>query len=187
MEARRVMIYGVTGSGKSTLARRLGSITGLPVIPVDDLTWCPGWTPVPGDQQRMIMTEVCAQDSWIIDAGYGKWTDIVWERVQLIIGLDYPRWLSLGRLIRRTVARVVRRTPTCNGNVETLRLTLARDSIIRWHFRSWARKRRRMRGWQEAQRAGDGGPQVLLFTRPAELERWLATQRQGPVRSVAQD
>jgi adenylate kinase family enzyme len=38
MEARRIMIYGVTGSGKSTLAARLGMITGLPAIAIDDRT-----------------------------------------------------------------------------------------------------------------------------------------------------
>lgn len=178
------MIYGTTGSGKSTLARRLGEITGLPAIAVDDLTWQTNWTPVSNEDQRKIISAVCAEDSWILDHGYGKWLDIVLDRVELIICLDYPRWLSLGRLLRRSVGNVVHRTPTCNGNVETLRNMVARDSIIWWHFKSWPRKRKRMRSWDAACRSGGGGPQVLLFSRQSQVDGWLAGQRAGAVRAL---
>jgi len=39
----RVMIIGCAGAGKSTLARKLGAITGLPVIHLDREHWRPGW------------------------------------------------------------------------------------------------------------------------------------------------
>ena len=39
-----------------------------------------------------------------------------------------------------------------------------------WQFRSFARKRSRMRAWA----ADPGMPQVLLLRRPRELEKWLA-------------
>ncbi len=87
----------------------------------------------------------------------------------LIVGLDYPRYISLGRLLRRSVSRLVWRTSVCNGNIESLRLLLARDSILWWHFRSFPRKRERMRRWQ----AELTKPQVLLFRSPAAVERWL--------------
>lgn len=183
VEARRIIIYGTTGSGKSTLARRLGAITGLPVIGVDDLTWYAGWTPMPKDEQRQLMSRICAGDAWILDHGYGQWLDIARARAQLIVCLDYPRWLSLGRLLRRTAGRIIRRTPVCNGNRETIRRSLARDSIIWWHFKSWSRKRNRMRAWYAASRSDEDGPQVLLFSRQSEVDRWLAGQRAGAVRA----
>ncbi|SDS27710.1 Adenylate kinase [Microlunatus soli] len=173
------MVYGVTGSGKSTLAAELARVTELPGIAIDDLTWQPGWVPVGKDEQRRIIGEVCAQNSWILDHGYGSWLDLVNERVELIIGLDYPRWLSLGRLIRRTVGNALTKKPMCNGNVERLDRILAKDSIIRWHFHSFAKKRRRLRQWA----ADPDGPQVLLFSRPAQVERWLRAQVPGGVRS----
>ncbi|QDP98981.1 adenylate kinase [Microlunatus elymi] len=172
------MVYGVTGSGKSTLAQELAERTGLPPVAVDELTWRPGWVPVPGDEQRKIISEICAGESWILDHGYGKWLDIVNERVELIIGLDYPRWLSLSRLVRRTIGNVLLRTPTCNGNTETVATAVADDSIVRWHFRSFARKRQRLREWA----ADPQGPPVLVFSHPRQVERWLAAQRPGPVR-----
>lgn len=179
MRARRVMVYGVTGSGKSTLATELARRTGLPGIAVDDLTWRPGWVPVGKDEQRQIIGEVCAGEAWVLDHGYGAWLDIVHERVELIIGLDYPRWLSLTRLIRRTVGNALTRKPMCNGNIERLDRIVADDSIIRWHFRSFAKKRRRLRGWA----ADPDGPPMLVFSRPAQVERWLQTQTEGAVQS----
>jgi adenylate kinase family enzyme len=39
---KRVVILGRGASGKSTLARRLGNITGLPVIELDKIFWQAG-------------------------------------------------------------------------------------------------------------------------------------------------
>jgi adenylate kinase family enzyme len=166
---RRIMVYGVTGSGKTTLARRIGERTGVPWHAVDDLTWQPDWVPVPKDEQRRLIEELCAGDSWVLDHGYGAWLDVVLRRVQLIVALDYSRPLSLGRLVRRSVINVVTRRPTCNGNLETWRALLARDSILRWHFKSFSGKRNRIRGWA----TDPDGPSMIVFRRPADAERWL--------------
>ena len=165
----RILVYGVTGSGKSMLAQRIAASLHLPCHLVDELTWEPGWVPVDPDEQRRRITTICAEDRWVLDTAYGIWLELPLARAQLIVALDYPRWLSLGRLIGRTAARIVDRRPICNGNVETLRSALSRDSIIVWHFRSFARKRARMRAWEH-----DGMP-MLRFTRPRDTERWLAS------------
>ena len=91
--------------------------------------------------------------------------------MDLVVGLDYPRWFSLQRLIRRAVTRAVDKKPICNGNTESFRAILGRDSIIRWHFQSFGRKRGRMRAWA----AAADGPAVLLFTRSRDLEQWIDT------------
>ena len=119
--ARRVLIYGVTGSGKSTLAARLSAITGLKWHSVDDLTWQPGWIPVPTDQQRSLIHSICQEPEWILDTAYGVWLDEPLRRAELIVALDYPRWFSLQRLVRRTLARAIDGQLICNGNRETFR------------------------------------------------------------------
>jgi adenylate kinase family enzyme len=167
--ARRILVYGVTGAGKSTAAMRIGRLAGLPCTLADELTWNPNWVQVPDEEQRRRIAAVVAADEWVLDTAYNKWKDLPLSRAQLIVGLDYPRWLSLGRLIRRTFARLVTRQPVCNGNVETLRVIFGRDSILVWHFQSFKRKQARMREWAAAL----DGPPVLLFRHPRELESWL--------------
>ncbi len=171
----RVLVYGVTGSGKSTAAVAIGARTGHPVTLVDELTWLPGWVPVEEFAQRRIIGEVVAGERWLLDTAYGAQLDLVLPRAELVVGLDYPRWLSLARLVRRTASRVITQEPTCNGNVETWRGVFARDSIIVWHVQSFSRKRARMRAWA----ASPDAPDVLLFRRPRELEEWLATLERG--------
>ncbi|MDQ7804969.1 adenylate kinase [Amycolatopsis sp. A133] len=165
----RIVVVGVTGSGKSTLAARIAERTGLPHHCADDIGWQPGWVGTPDDEQRRRIAEVCAQERWVLDAVYSKWQDIVLPRTQLIVGLDYPRWLSLGRLVRRTLVRAVTRKRICNGNVESFRQMFSADSIIRWHFRSFAKKRARIRAWA----AEPPGAVVVRLTSPRETRRWL--------------
>ena len=168
--ARRILVYGVTGSGKTRAAKALAARTGLPLILVDELTWQPGWVPVEPATQRELFGKLVADDSWILDTAYGAWLDVVLPRVDLVIGLDYPRWFSLTRLIRRSFARMIDRQPVCNGNTESLRGRVGRESIIRWHFSSFARKRARMRQWADAHE----GPAVVIVGRPEQLEQWIS-------------
>jgi adenylate kinase family enzyme len=164
-----MLIYGVTGSGKTTLAQKVAERTGLPFHSVDDMTWEPGWVGVPPEEQRRRIAAICAGERWILDSGYSTWVDVVLARADLIVALDYPRWRSLARLARRTLARAIDRRTICNGNTETFRQMLSRDSILRWHFQSFARKRARMRAW-----AGDpDSPPVIRLTSPAATRRWL--------------
>lgn len=165
-----MLVYGVTGAGKTTMAQAISRATSLPWYPVDALTWEPGWVPVPAEEQRRRIAEVCAGEEWILDHAYAKWVDIPLGRADLVVGLDYPRWFSLQRLLRRTVMRAVGGTEICNGNRQSLRMVFSRESIVVWHFRSFASKRRRMRCWADT----PGGPAVLRFTRAKEAAAWLA-------------
>ena len=167
--ARRIVVYGVTGSGKSTLAARLAHLTGLDWYAVDDLTWEPGWITVPEDEQRNRISRICATEAWVLDTAYGSWRDVALARADLIVGLDYPRWFTLLRLIRRTVRRMVSRSSICNGNVETLRKVISRDSIIGWHFASFARKRARIRRWVVSPEL----PPVRRLSSTAATDAWL--------------
>jgi adenylate kinase family enzyme len=169
--ARRVLLHGVTGSGKTTLAARLGALTGVPWSEADAIAWQPGWVQLPPAEQRRRIAELCAGERWVLDSAYDSWSDVVLPRTELVIGLDYPRWLSLGRLLRRTATRNVRQTPVCNGNVESWARTFGRESIVRWHFHSFARKRARLLAWE----ADPSAPPVLRLRSPAALEAWLAT------------
>ena len=170
-QARRIMVYGVTGSGKSYAARRIGAALDLPVHLVDDeIGWLPHWEERPLDDQRRIADEITSGDKWVLDSAYGKWRDIVLPRTEIIIALDYPRMLSLSRLLKRTVVRIIDQEEICNGNTEDWSALFSKDSIIAWHFRSFKRKRRTMRAWERAQT----GPRVLRLSGPSEIHRLVA-------------
>src|ERR1051325_11476049 len=113
---KRVLIYGVTGSGKSTLAARLSDSTGIPWHSADDLAFVANWQPTSPEYQRGKISEICSGESWILDTAYAGWIEIPLSRVELIVCLDYPRWLSLARLLRRTATRIIDKQPVCNGN-----------------------------------------------------------------------
>jgi adenylate kinase family enzyme len=168
---QRILIYGPTGSGKSTLAAALSARTGIPWHSVDDLMWEPGWRMVDGEEQRRRGAAICAQDRWILDTAYGDWRDVALARVDLIVALDYPRWVSLSRLLRRSIGRAVDKRPVCNGNTESLGLLLSKESIVLWHFRTFASKRREVRGWS----SGGTSARVLRMTSPRATQAWLDT------------
>lgn len=98
---QRIMIIGGPGAGKSTLARKLGQLTGLPVIHLDKLFWRPGWVSVSREEMNAAATQAARQDRWVIDGNYaGSWPYRV-SRAQLIIFLDMPRGLRLRRILWR--------------------------------------------------------------------------------------
>ena len=151
------------------LAARLADATKMEWHSVDDLTWEPGWVEVPGDEQRRRIQQICERPEWILDTAYGRWLDVPLRYAQLIVALDYPRWFSLQRLVRRTVTRLFDRRLICNGNRESLRELFSRHSLIVWHFRSFNRKRQRIRRWCDDPAA----PRILRFTLSRQTEEWL--------------
>ena len=167
--ARRVMVYGVTGSGKTTAAARISAASGIPWTSVDDLTWGAGWVAVSEEEQRRKISEVCARDVWLLDTAYGAWLDIPLAHVELIVALDYPRWFSLQRLARRSIARAYDKQPICNGNTENWRQMFSSESIIGWHFKSFRRKHERIMRWATS----PDGPRVVRFTSSRALDAWI--------------
>lgn len=168
--ARRVACFGVTGSGKSTLARRLADAIGTEWICADEACWDPGWSMPPAEVQRERLLPLLAGDSWVLDSPYSCVRDDVLATVDVLVALDYPRLTSLRRLVRRTVVRAWTRTPVCNGNTESWRMAFAsRDSILVWHFRTWAGKRRQLREYA----ADPALPPVLVLRHPREADRLL--------------
>lgn len=166
---RRIVIVGVTGSGKSSLAVRLADAGGMPHVRIDDLMWRPGWVQLdPAAQAESVAAHVTGT-SWVLD---GLWTatrEVVLTRTDLVVALDYPRRVSLGRLLTRTVRRIRAHETTCGGNTETWTRAVSRESIVAWHFRSFHRKHEQI----EQLASEPDGPPVLRFTDPRATDSWV--------------
>lgn len=101
---RKVVIIGAGGAGKSTFARRLGEITNLPVIHLDERYWQPGWVEPAPEQWQAAVRDLVARDRWIMDGNYGGTMDMRLAAADMVVFLDLPPWVSLPRVVRRWVA-----------------------------------------------------------------------------------
>jgi hypothetical protein len=68
---QRVVIFGRGAAGKSVLARRLGELTGLPVIELDSQFWHPGLAPMRQPEWTAAEQRLAGQAQWIIDGHLG--------------------------------------------------------------------------------------------------------------------
>ncbi|HTA73740.1 MAG TPA: hypothetical protein VK733_05665 [Gemmatimonadaceae bacterium] len=104
---KRVVILGPGASGKSTLARRLGEITGLPVVELDKVFWRPGLAATPRQQWIEIQQTLIAAPTWIMDGDLGPY-DAVEVRLgaaDTVIFLDFPIILCAWRAMLRSRER----------------------------------------------------------------------------------
>ena len=99
----RVIIVGCSGAGKSVFARRLGERTGLPVVHLDKVYWRAGWTESDSGEWRIAVAELIAEPRWILDGNYGSTLETRLLRADTVFFFDMPRWLSLVRVVRRTL------------------------------------------------------------------------------------
>ncbi len=68
---RRVVVLGRGGAGKSTLARRLGVVTGLPVVELDAIFWRADLTGPSPEQWSAIQRDLTRGEQWILDGDLG--------------------------------------------------------------------------------------------------------------------
>ncbi|TDD44953.1 adenylate kinase [Nonomuraea terrae] len=104
---QRVVILGRGGSGKSTLAARLGLITGLPVIELDEHFWRPGLEATPPEQWAAVQRELVRAEAWIMDGDLGPYDvpDVRLRAADTVILLDFSFWRCAWRAIRRSRER----------------------------------------------------------------------------------
>jgi adenylate kinase family enzyme len=100
-----------------------------------------------------------------------KGGDLVRERADTVVWLDFPRPTVMRQLVLRTARRVVLRTRLWNDNRESLRDALSRDperSVVRW---SWIHHEP-----QRAAFAAQADDRWVRLTSRAEVQRFLAAR-----------
>ena len=172
----RVLVAGVTGSGKTTLAARIGDAWGLRHVEIDALFHGANWTPRPEFLEDV--RAFAAEDRWVTEWQYtSKGTDeVLPPRAQLVVWLDYPYRVVRSRLLRRTLARGILRTPLWNGNVEKPIWQMWRgepeENILLWQTNTLHKWAERMPGVIEH------FPHLTIvrLRHPRETEKWLRAQ-----------
>lgn len=100
---KKILVIGSCGSGKSVFSRRLGDVTGLPVIHLDSHFWRTGWVEPTKDAWRGQVEELLKGDRWIIDGNYGGTMDLRLGSCDTAIFLDFPRHLCTWRVFKRAI------------------------------------------------------------------------------------
>lgn len=172
LPGQRILVVGVTGSGKTTCARRIARSRGIPHIELDALHWHANWTPAPVELFRQRVSAALQAPAWVVDGNYSKVRDLVWDRADTVIWLDYPLPLILWRLLRRSVCRIFSQEPLWNGNRESWRSQFfSRDSLFLWALKT--HKRRRRDYTQILDDPAYAHLRAYRFRHPQETERWL--------------
>ncbi|GAA0349282.1 DNA topology modulation protein [Bacillus horti] len=163
---KKVMLIGSGGSGKSTLSRRLGEVTTLPVYHLDSLFWKPDWVPTEDIEWDEIQAELSQLDEWIIDGNYGRTMDIRMEAADTIIFFDFPRWLTIYRVIKRRVKYHGKTRPDMTvGCPEKLDL-----EFLKW---IWNFRRDKRPAILDKLEKYSSEKNVIIFQRPAEVTAFL--------------
>ncbi len=101
----RIVILGCAGSGKTTLARRIGDLTGAPVVCLDAI-WQSGWDEKNVPAFRQIVRQAHAGESWISDGNFAVATfDIRLPRATQIVWLERSKLFCLWNAVARVFKR----------------------------------------------------------------------------------
>lgn len=98
----RILIIGCGGSGKSTLARKLGQITGLPVVHLDQIYWSPGnWEHLSNEEFDEKLLVELNKPRWIMDGNFNRTMELRYSYCDTVIYLDYSRITCVFGLLKR--------------------------------------------------------------------------------------
>jgi len=139
---RRISVVGTIGSGKTTFARKTSKLLSAPHIELDALHWEPNWVEAPNDLFRERVKHSLQGHAWVADGNYHQVRDIVWNRADTVVWLDYPFRTIIARLTRRTLRRIRTHEQLWNGNQEHIRGLFTRDSVFLWAIRTYRRRRK---------------------------------------------
>jgi adenylate kinase family enzyme len=98
---RRISVVGASGSGKSCLARVLAEQLGLPLVELDALRWEPSGQELPRDAFVQRVAAAVDDEEWVIDGHYRDVRQLIWQRAQMVVWLNYPLPLVAWRLLTR--------------------------------------------------------------------------------------
>lgn len=165
---KRVLVIGSSGAGKSTVAHQFAQDWQLPLIHLDKAYWQAGWVESEKELWREKVSQLVLAERWIMDGNFGGTMDLRMAKADLVIWLDYSRWICLWRVIKRTLKYYGKTRPDMpDGCAER----------FDWSFLVYIYdfpKKHRPRILNNLELTSSAS--VLQFKSPRQLNRW---QREG--------
>jgi adenylate kinase family enzyme len=125
---QRIAIIGISASGKSTFARAIAARTGLPLLHGDQLDWLPDWAVRPDADIHAMHAEWIARPRWIIEGWIDSERTARLDVADLVIDLDFSRFVCTARVLRRMLVRR-RRAEMPEGCVDRFQ-----PHVLNWVF-----------------------------------------------------
>ena len=162
----RIAIIGSAGAGKLILALQIAKLIDLPLYHLDRLFWKPGWVETPKPEFNMIVEEVTKKKRWIIDGNYSRTIDMRLEAADIIIFLDYSKYLCVFRAVKRSLLGRNKIRPDitedCNEKFDL--------EFYKWIWDFPNRNRQKI---VSALLKLQDKKKIFVFKRPKELKKWI--------------
>ncbi|NQY64279.1 MAG: adenylate kinase [Alteromonadaceae bacterium] len=170
---KKIVIIGTSCSGKSTLAVKLSKILKFDHIELDELHWLPNWQEREDTEFCRLVDSKTSGDSWVVSGNYSASRDILWDKADTIIWLNYPFTLIFYRALVRCFVRASTRQKLFAGNVETFRHSfLSKESILLWVLKTYhANKRKYLKLLNSGMTKNK---QVFIFKKQNQLDQYLS-------------
>ena len=98
---KKIIVIGCPGSGKTTFSEKLCKKTGLPLFYLDAIWHKADRTHISREEFDARLTEILAQDSWIIDGNYSRTVERRIAACDTVILFDLPPEVCLEGAIAR--------------------------------------------------------------------------------------
>ena len=98
---KRVLVIGCPGAGKTYFSKKLGEITHLPVIHMDNLYWNKDKTSVSREELIEKLLPYLKKDEWIIDGNYHRTLEMRLPYATDVFFLDMPRQECIQGILER--------------------------------------------------------------------------------------
>jgi adenylate kinase family enzyme len=162
----KICIVGCGGSGKSTFARKLGELTGLPVLYLDVYFWKAGWVQRNREEWESIVHDLVKKDRWIMDGNFEKTQDIRFENADTIIFLDIPLYKCLINVLKRLIIyRNNKRLDMADGCKESFDFSFYKWI---WRFKKTDGKKTMVRLKQL-----NGQKEIVILRNNKEIDKYL--------------
>ncbi len=133
---KKILIIGSCGAGKSTLAKKMHKKLHLPLIGLDQCYWKPNWKRTETKEWREKVKTLILQNQWIMDGNYKSTFDIRFPASDLIIFIDFNRFICFWRIWKRQLFK--NRTDKLDGCKDKVRFDLMK--WVLWTFPRQGRK-----------------------------------------------
>ena len=92
---KKVIVIGCPGSGKTTFAKKLSEKYGLPLFHLDAIWHKPDRTHITREEFDARLTDLLAQDEWIIDGNYSRTVERRIQACDTVVLFDLPTEVCL--------------------------------------------------------------------------------------------